>query len=77
MTAAARAGNGEGAGDLSPIGQVDQGPLSVAGVAGVLGGVEVDQARMTDSKMGLSRGKNYLLRVGSKNRRFAYVTVKA
>jgi tyrosyl-tRNA synthetase len=41
------------------------------------GGVEVDQARVTDGKMGLERGKRYLLRVGSKNRRFAYVTVKA
>jgi tyrosyl-tRNA synthetase len=41
------------------------------------GGVEIDQARVTDAKMGLERGKRYLLRVGSKNRRFAYVTVKA
>ena len=41
------------------------------------GGVEVDRVRVTDSKLGLERGKKYLLRVGSKNRRFAYVTVKA
>ncbi|MFO0675629.1 MAG: tyrosine--tRNA ligase [Polyangiaceae bacterium] len=39
------------------------------------GGVEVDQARVTDAQMQLERGKRYLLRVGSKNRRFAYVTV--
>jgi len=41
------------------------------------GGVEVDQARVTDPQLQLERGKRYLLRVGSKNRRFAYVTVKA
>jgi len=40
------------------------------------GGVEVDQARVTDANLQLERGKRYLLRVGSKNRRFAYVTVK-
>lgn len=41
------------------------------------GGVELDQARVTDSQMQLQKGKRYLLRVGSKNRRFAYVTVTA
>ena len=39
------------------------------------GGVEVDQARVTDAQLQLERGKRYLVRVGSKNRRFAYVTV--
>ncbi len=39
------------------------------------GGVEVDQVRVTDSALQLERGKRYLVRVGSKNRRFAYVTV--
>ena len=39
------------------------------------GGVEVDRARVTDAQLQLERGKRYLLRVGSKNRRFAYVTV--
>lgn len=41
------------------------------------GGVELDQARVTDSQLQLQKGKRYLLRVGSKNRRFAYVTVTA
>ncbi len=41
------------------------------------GGVEVDQARVEDPQLQLERGKRYLLRVGSKNRRFAYVTVAA
>jgi tyrosyl-tRNA synthetase len=41
------------------------------------GGVEVDQKRVTDPQLQLERGKRYLLRVGSKNRRFAYVTVTA
>jgi len=40
------------------------------------GGVEVDQKRVTDAQLQLERGKRYLLRVGSKNRRFAYVTVE-
>lgn len=40
------------------------------------GGVEVDRVRVRDAKLGLLRGKTYLLRVGSKNRRFAKVTVK-
>jgi tyrosyl-tRNA synthetase len=39
------------------------------------GGVEVDQQRVTDANFQLERGKRYLIRVGSKNRRFAYVTV--
>jgi tyrosyl-tRNA synthetase len=39
------------------------------------GGVEVDQVRVKDPQFQLERGKRYLLRVGSKNRRFAYVTV--
>ena len=39
------------------------------------GGVEVDRARVTDANMQLERGKTYLLKVGSKNRRFAYVVV--
>lgn len=40
------------------------------------GGVEVDQARVTDAQLQLEKGKTYLLRVGSKNRKFARVTVK-
>ncbi len=39
------------------------------------GGVEVDRARVTDVNLKLERGKTYLLKVGSKNRRFAYVVV--
>jgi len=39
------------------------------------GGVEVDRARVTDANYQLERGKKYLLRVGSKNRRFKYVVV--
>jgi tyrosyl-tRNA synthetase len=38
------------------------------------GGVEVDRVRVTDTFQ-LERGKKYLLKVGSKNRRFAYVVV--
>jgi tyrosyl-tRNA synthetase len=41
------------------------------------GGVEVDQVRVVDANLQLEKGKRYLLRVGSKNRRFAYVTVAA
>ncbi len=41
------------------------------------GGVEIDQVRVTDAKLGLERGKRYLLRAGSKNRKFAYVTIKS
>ena len=40
------------------------------------GGVEVDGARVTDPKMPLTPGRAYLVRVGSKNRRFARLTVK-
>ncbi len=39
------------------------------------GGVEVDQARITDGQFQLQKGSSYLLRVGSKNRRFARVRV--
>jgi len=39
------------------------------------GGVEVDQQRVTDVQLQLERGKKYLLRVGSKNRKFKYVIV--
>lgn len=39
------------------------------------GGVEVDRERVTDGNFQLERGRRYLLRVGSKNRRFAYVKV--
>jgi tyrosyl-tRNA synthetase len=40
------------------------------------GGVEVDGARVTDPKTRLYPGKEYLVRVGSKNRRFARIHVK-
>jgi tyrosyl-tRNA synthetase len=39
------------------------------------GGVEVDQVRVSDGNLQLARGRRYLVRVGSKNRRFAYITV--
>jgi tyrosyl-tRNA synthetase len=39
------------------------------------GGVEMDQIRVTDPNLQLERGKRYLFRVGSKNRRFAYVVI--
>ncbi len=39
------------------------------------GGVELDRARVTEVNLQLERGKTYLLKVGSKNRRFAYVVV--
>lgn len=39
------------------------------------GGVEVDQKRVTDVQMQLERGKKYLLRVGSKNRKFKYLDI--
>jgi tyrosyl-tRNA synthetase len=39
------------------------------------GGVEVDQTRVTDANLQLERGKRYLVRVGSKNRRFKYIFV--
>jgi tyrosyl-tRNA synthetase len=40
------------------------------------GGVEVDGARTTDPKTRLETGREYLVRVGSKNRRFARIRVK-
>ena len=39
------------------------------------GGVEVDGVRATDANLQLARGRRYLVRVGSKHRRFAYITV--
>jgi tyrosyl-tRNA synthetase len=39
------------------------------------GGVEVDGARVTDPKMRLVPGREYLVRVGSKNRRFARIRI--
>ena len=39
------------------------------------GGVELDQVRVTDANLQLEKGKRYLPKVGSKNRRFAYVVV--
>jgi len=41
------------------------------------GGVEVDRERVSDPNLQLTRGQRYLVRVGSKNRRFAYITVAA
>jgi tyrosyl-tRNA synthetase len=41
------------------------------------GGVEVNGARATDPKMRLEPGTEYLVRVGSKNRRFAKIRVNA
>lgn len=39
------------------------------------GGVEVDGQRISDERFSLGRGGRYLLKVGSKNRKFCYVTV--
>lgn len=39
------------------------------------GGVELDHERATDDKAQLERGKRYLVRVGSKKRRFCYIRV--
>ena len=39
------------------------------------GGVEMNRERVTDANLQLERGKRYLFRVGSKNRRFKYVIV--
>jgi tyrosyl-tRNA synthetase len=39
------------------------------------GGVEVNQSRITDGNLQLERGQRYLVRVGSKNRKFAYINV--
>jgi tyrosyl-tRNA synthetase len=41
------------------------------------GGVEVDRVRVTDKNLQLASGQKYLVRVGSKNRRFAYISVAA
>lgn len=41
------------------------------------GGVEVDGARVTDPKHQLRRAGRYLIKVGSKKRRFAYISVPA
>lgn len=41
------------------------------------GWVEVDKVRVTDDMLRLARGGRYLLRTGSKNRKFAYVVVPA
>jgi tyrosyl-tRNA synthetase len=41
------------------------------------GGVEVDGIRITEPNLQLEPGKRYLVRVGSKNRRFAYITVSS
>jgi tyrosyl-tRNA synthetase len=40
------------------------------------GGVEVDQVRVTDANLQLERGKSYLVRVGSKNRKFMRIKVQ-
>jgi hypothetical protein len=37
----------------------------------------VDRERVSDPNLQLTRGQRYLVRVGSKNRRFAYITVAA
>jgi tyrosyl-tRNA synthetase len=39
------------------------------------GGVEVEGARVTDAQLQLQPGRTYLVRVGSKNRRFCRITV--
>lgn len=39
------------------------------------GGVEVDSKRISDERHALAKGGRYLLKVGSKNRKFCYVTV--
>lgn len=41
------------------------------------GGVEVNQVRVTDANLQLEPGKRYLVRAGSKNRRFAYILVSS
>ena len=41
----------------------------------VQGAVEVDGTRTKDEQLRLLAGQRYLLRAGSKNRKFAYVTV--
>jgi tyrosyl-tRNA synthetase len=39
------------------------------------GGVEVDSKRVTDERHSLARGGRYLLKVGSKSRKFCYVSI--
>lgn len=39
------------------------------------GGVEIDQQRVADPKHALAAGRTYLVRVGSKNRRFARLSI--
>jgi len=40
------------------------------------GGVEIDRARVTDAQLKLAKGSRSLVKVGSKNRRFAWISVK-
>jgi tyrosyl-tRNA synthetase len=40
------------------------------------GGVEVDGQRVTDERFSLPKGRRFLVRVGSKNRRFCYISVR-
>ena len=40
------------------------------------GGVELDRVRLGDAQLKLARGSRTLVKVGSKNRRFAWITVK-
>jgi tyrosyl-tRNA synthetase len=40
------------------------------------GAVHIDDAVVKDDKLKLAKGRRYLVRVGSKNRRFAYLTVR-
>ena len=40
------------------------------------GAVHLDGVVVTDDRLVLTRGKRYLVRVGSKNRRFVYLTVR-
>ncbi len=59
-------------------GAVERGAREVDGEGKRLveqGGVEVDRVRVTDGNLQLARGRRYLVRVGSKLRRFAYITV--
>lgn len=73
--------------ELAPAGGVAElaWALKQAGLAGSTsearrlveqGGVEVDGARITDPKRLLPVGRDHLVRVGSKNRRFARIRVK-
>jgi tyrosyl-tRNA synthetase len=40
------------------------------------GGVHLDDVRIRDDKLKLEKGKRYLVRVGSKNQRFAWLTIR-